>query len=257
MTVYRALFKAWGAQHWWPAETLFEVMVGAVLTQNTAWSNVEKAMANLKLGRLLTPAGLDRAPESRLAAFIRPSGYYNVKAKRLKNLVGFIRDRYSGSLGKMFSRDPAELRRGLLSVNGIGPETADAILLYAANMPFFVVDAYTKRVFSRHAFIAPDAAYDDVRNLFMDNLPADARLYNEFHALIVRLGKEHCRKKNPLCKLCPLAPFLPSRPFRRPADGDVSEVVPAGKALSGPVRSAPRMKQKINKNKTLTLRRPL
>jgi endonuclease-3 related protein len=210
MAVYRALFKAYGAQHWWPAETPFEVMVGAVLTQNTAWSNVEKAVANLKQGRLLTPAGLDRAPESRLAALIRPSGYYNVKAKRLKNLAGFIRDRCSGSLRKMFSRDPGELRRGLLSVNGIGPETADSILLYAANMPFFVVDAYTKRVFSRHAFIAPDEDYDDVRDLFMDNLPADTRLYNEFHALIVRAGKEHCRKKIPLCNSCPLAPFLPS-----------------------------------------------
>ena len=157
MAVYRTLLKAYGAQHWWPAKTPFEVMVGAVLTQNTAWSNVEKAIANLKHVRLLTPNGLDRAPESRLAAFIRPSGYYNVKAKRLKNLVGFVRDRYSGSLRKMFSRDPDELRRGLLSVNGIGPETADSILLYAANMPFFVVDAYTKRVFSRHAFIASDA----------------------------------------------------------------------------------------------------
>jgi endonuclease-3 related protein len=218
MAVYRALFKACGAQHWWPAKTPFEVMVGAVLTQNTAWSNVEKALANLKHGRLLTPAGLDRAPESRLAAFIRPSGYYNIKAKRLKNLVGFIRDRYSGSLRKMFSRDPDELRRGLLSVNGIGPETADSILLYAANMPFFVVDAYTKRVFSRHAFIAPDADYDDVRTLFMDNLPADTRLYNEFHALIVRVGKEHCRKKIPQCKSCPLAPFLPSSRRRGPAE---------------------------------------
>jgi len=134
----------------------------------------------------------------------------------LKNLSGFIRGRYSGSLRKMLSGDPDELRRGLLSVNGIGPETADSILLYAANRPSFVVDAYTKRVFSRHAYIAPGADYDDVRNLFMDNLPADTRLYNEFHALIVRTGKEHCRKKIPLCKTCPLATFLPSS-RRRPA----------------------------------------
>ena len=140
-------------------------------------------------------------------------------------------EQHFGSLGKMFSRDPAELRRDLLSVNGIGPETADAILLYAANMPFFVVDTYTKRVFSRHAVIAPDADYNEVRNLFLDNLPADSRLYNEFHALIVRVGKEHCRKKIPLCKSCPLASFLPTS--RRRADANLTEVVAAGMALPG------------------------
>jgi endonuclease-3 related protein len=243
MAIYRALLKAYGAQHWWPAKTPFEVMVGAVLTQNTAWPNVEKALANLKYRRILTPAGLDRVSESRLAAFIRPSGYYNVKAKRLKNLVGFIRDRYSGSLRKLFSRDPDELRRGLLSVNGIGPETADSILLYAANLTFFVVDAYTKRVFSRHAFIDPEADYDEVQYLVMDNLPASSRLYNEFHALIVRVGKEHCRKKIPLCKSCPLAILLPTS-RRRPADANLAEVVAAGKAPSGAMGSAPQMKLK-------------
>lgn len=209
MAVYRALYKAFGPQHWWPAKTPFEVMVGAVLTQNTAWSNVEKAVASLKRERLMTPAGLDRIPGRRLAALIRPSGYYNIKTKRLKNLAGFIRDHYSGSLRRMFSSDPGELRNDLLQVNGIGPETADSILLYAANAPSFVVDAYTKRVFSRHRLIAPDADYDTVRKMFMESLPADARLYNEFHALIVRVSKEYCRKKNPLCPLCPLVSLLP------------------------------------------------
>src|SRR5512147_898047 len=171
MAVYRALYEAYGPQHWWPAETPFEVMVGAVLTQNTAWSNVEKAIASLKRERLMTPAGLNRTPGRRLAALIRPSGYYNIKARRLKNLAGFIRDRYSGSLRRMLSSDPEELRKGLLQVNGIGPETADSILLYAANVPSFVVDAYTKRVFSRHGLIPPDADYDTVRKVFMESLP--------------------------------------------------------------------------------------
>jgi endonuclease III related protein len=209
MAVYRALYEVYGPQHWWPADTPFEVMVGAVLTQNTAWSNVEKAVASLKRERLMTPAGLDRTPGSRLAALIRQSGYYNIKAKRLKNLTGFIRDRYSGSLRRMISSEPGELRKGLLQVNGIGPETADSILLYAANVPSFVVDAYTKRVFSRHGFIAPDADYDTVQKTFMDSLPADARLYNEFHALIVRVSKDYCRKKTTLCTSCPLVSFLP------------------------------------------------
>src|SRR5512147_2396983 len=209
MAVYRTLYEAYGPQHWWPAETPFEVMVGAVLTQNTAWSNVEKAIASLKRERLMTPAGLNRTPGRRLAALIRPSGYYNIKARRLKNLAGFIRDRYSGSLRRMLSSDPEELRNGLLQVNGIGPETADSILLYAANVPSFVVDAYTKRVFSRHGLIPPEADYYAVQKTFKDSLPADASLYNEFHALIVAVSKQYCRKKTPLCTSCPLASFLP------------------------------------------------
>jgi endonuclease-3 related protein len=209
--IYRALYRAGGPQRWWPAETRFEVMVGAVLTQNTAWTNVEKAIENLRQKRLLTPARLAGTPLRTLAGLIRPSGYYNIKAKRLRNLVGLITDRYSGSLEKMFARGPAGLREELLEVNGIGPETADSILLYAGNMPFFVVDAYTKRIFSRHGFIPADADYHQVQKLFMDSLPRSTRLYNEYHALIVRLGKEYCRKKTPLCETCPLKPFLTSR----------------------------------------------
>jgi endonuclease-3 related protein len=208
MTIYYALYRAYGPQHWWPGDTPFEVMVGAVLTQNTAWTNVEKAIINLKRERLLTPAALSRVPARKLASLIRPSGYYNIKAKRLRNVVDFIQDHHAGSLKKMFAFEPSVLRRNLLGVNGIGPETADSILLYAGGKPFFVVDAYAKRIFSRHGFISQDAAYDEARKLFTDHLPREVQLYNEYHALIVRVGKERCRKKGPRCTECPLKPFL-------------------------------------------------
>jgi endonuclease-3 related protein len=209
MAIYRALYRAYGPQNWWPADTPFEVMVGAVLTQNTAWTNVEKAIANLKRERLLTPKRLEGVPAARLAQLIRPSGYYNIKAKRLKHLLRFLQDRYSGSLRKMFSDDPGALRRNLLMVNGVGQETADSILLYAAGLPFFVVDAYTNRIFSRHGLISPASQYHQVQELIMHNLRRDPRLYNEYHALIVRTAKEYCRKRAPLCSKCPLKPFLP------------------------------------------------
>lgn len=203
-SIYEALYEAYGPQHWWPGETAFEVMVGAVLTQNTAWSNVEKAIAAIRDRGLLTPSRLAAVPRHRLAALIRPSGYFNVKAQRLHNLVAFLMDHHQGSVKRMFRRDPAALRRELLAVNGIGPETADSILLYAGDKPLFVVDAYTKRVFSRHGIVSPDASYDEVQRLFMDSLPRDVKLYNEYHALIVRLGKERCRKGRPLCEGCPV-----------------------------------------------------
>jgi endonuclease-3 related protein len=179
-------------------------MVGAVLTQNTAWANVEKAIANLKHAGVLTPARLREIPLRTLAALIRPSGYYTIKARRLANLMAFLGDRYGGSVVRMLRDGPARLRDGLLSVNGIGPETADAIALYAAGHPAFVVDAYTKRIFSRHGLVPGNAGYHEVQQLFLRNLPADARLFNEYHALIVRLGKEHCRKQSPKCERCPL-----------------------------------------------------
>jgi len=202
--IYRALYRAYGPQHWWPGDTPFEVMVGAVLTQNTAWTNVEKAMANLKRERLLTPARMFDTEPKKLASLIRQCGYFNIKTKRLRHLLSFIHTCYSGSLKRMFSADPELLRRQLLEVNGIGPETADAILLYAGEKPFFVVDAYTKRIFSRQGLIAGNADYHDLQGLFMDNLPHDARFYNEYHALIVRIGKEHCKKTKPRCSGCPL-----------------------------------------------------
>lgn len=211
MTIYRTLERAYGPQHWWPGDTPFEVMVGAVLTQNTAWSNVEKAIANLKRERLLSLPALRAVPPGRLSSLIRPSGYYNIKAKRLRNLLGFIKNHYRGNLKRMFADDPETLRGNLLGVNGIGPETADSILLYAAEQPVFVVDAYTRRVFSRHGFLSEDASYDEVRRFFMDRLPPDARLYNEYHALIVRVGKESCKRSKPACGSCPLGPLLPWR----------------------------------------------
>ncbi len=208
MAIYRALYRSYGPQHWWPGDTPFEVMVGAVLTQNTAWGNVEKAIANLKRQRLLIPSRLKSTPSKRLASLIRPCGYFNIKTRRLKNLLVLIQNRYRGSLKRMFTDDPADLRASLLGVNGIGPETADSILLYVAEKPFFVVDAYTKRVLCRHGLISDKAEYHEVQRLFMENLPKDARLYNEFHALIVKVGKACCRKRNPLCSQCPLGSLL-------------------------------------------------
>ncbi len=208
MAIYRALFAAFGPQHWWPGDTPFEIMVGAVLTQNTAWINVEKALANIKRERLLVPSHLCDIPLRKLAILIRPSGYFNVKARRLKNLLEFIRADYGGSLKRMFAAEHGELRKKLLSVNGIGPETADSILLYGGGKPYFVVDAYTKRMFSRHGFIADGEDYEGIQRLFMKNLRRDGRLYNEYHALIVRTGKEYCKKKTRLCNSCPLRPFL-------------------------------------------------
>ncbi len=202
--IYRSLYRAYGPQHWWPGDTPFEVMVGAVLTQNTAWANVEKAMANLKRERLLTPSRMFKLDPEKLASLIRPCGYFNIKTKRLRHLLSFIHTRYSGSLTRMFSTDPELLRQQLLEVNGIGPETSDAILLYAGEKAFFVVDTYTRRIFSRKGLIAGNADYDALQVLFMENLPMDAQFYNEYHALIVRVGKDHCKKTRPLCRGCPL-----------------------------------------------------
>lgn len=212
LAIYRALYKAYGPQHWWPGETPFEVMVGAVLTQNTAWANVEKAIANLKRHGLLIPSRMSAVTPKRLALLIRPSGYFNVKAKRLKHLVSFITREYGGSLRRLFAEGPAELRRKLLDVHGIGPETADSILLYAAKRPFFVVDAYTRRVFGRHGLVAESARYHDVQGLVMENLPRSEPLFNEYHALIVKVAKERCKKRRPLCTGCPLERFLPGSP---------------------------------------------
>jgi endonuclease III related protein len=202
--IYKKLYNYFGPQHWWPAETPFEVMVGAILTQNTNWQNVEKAIRNLKKGRVLTPSRLHGISPERLAKFIKPSGYYNVKTRRLKELLNFIFSVYRGSLKKMAAGQKSELRRQLLSVKGIGQETADSILLYALSKPVFVVDAYTKRILSRHKLCKHDAGYEDTQNLFMQNLKNEVKLFNEYHALLVRLGKEFCLKRNPKCENCPL-----------------------------------------------------
>jgi len=178
--------------------------VGAILTQNTNWGNVEKAIINIKRHNLLTPGKLYRMPLGKMASLIRPAGYYNIKARRLKNFLGFVFDRYKGNINKMLGTRTDILRRQLLSVNGIGPETADSILLYALNKPVFVVDAYTKRIFSRHKLIKDGSSYAEVQDLFMRKLRPDLKLFNEYHALLVRLGKEFCLKNKRRCRLCPL-----------------------------------------------------
>lgn len=204
LDIYNALHSHYGPQHWWPGETPFEVMVGAILTQNTNWGNVERAIANLKDADKLSPEAINYVPEAELAELIRPSGYYNIKAKRLKAFVRYFVERYEGSIGRMKREDCAKLRREVLAVNGIGPETADSILLYALDCPTFVVDAYTKRIFSRHGFFPETADYHEVQQFFMEGLPKDARLYNEYHALIVKLAKDRCIKKAGKCELCVL-----------------------------------------------------
>jgi endonuclease-3 related protein len=245
-TYYRALFHAWGSQHWWPAQSRFEVIVGAYLTQNTTWTNVEKALANLRAARLLSVKGIRQVPLAMLESLIRPSGYFRQKAQRLKTFIDFLDQRYGGSLAKMFARPSSELREELLHLNGVGPETADSILLYAGNHPVFVVDAYTGRILARHAILPDKAPYDEIRELFESALAplavadpdsgndrnqaftaeirgaahppsamsaakrtALAQVYNEMHGLIVGVGKNYCNKSRPRCDGCPLQCFLP------------------------------------------------
>ena len=206
--VYERLLAAYGPQHWWPGQTPFEVLVGAVLTQNTAWQNVKRAIDNLRREELLDPHALYELPVEELEEKIRPAGYFRVKARRLRNVLAFLVKRYRGSLRTMFRTNLAELREQLLAINGIGPETADSILLYAGGLPTFVVDTYTHRVFARHGWIELDADYYQIKDFFESGLPLDVPLFNEYHALLVRVGKEHCRK-TPRCEDCPLAELLP------------------------------------------------
>ncbi len=210
LTAYRLLLDAYGPQHWWPADTPFEVMVGAILTQNTAWSNVERAIARLRMAQALSVPRLLALDEAVLAELIRPAGYFNVKARRLKALCAFLEQagvaeqpealRHVGSL--------SELRARLLAVHGVGEETADSILLYALGLAVFVVDAYTRRIFSRLGWIPPQASYARIQHAFQAGLPQDAALYNEYHALIVHLGKHVCRPR-PRCGECPLGKICP------------------------------------------------
>ncbi len=240
---YHALFSAWGRQHWWPAQSHFEVIIGAYLTQNTAWTNVKKALDNLRKARLLAIDGIRRTPLPKLEQLIRPSGYFRQKAQRLKTFISFLDERYGGSLARMFARPTAELRDELLALNGIGPETADSILLYAGNHAVFVVDAYTRRVLERHQIVSSAAAYDEIRQLFeqalggtlppqrsLDGAPyamgprgschrpsrvstaertALVQVFNEMHGLIVGVGKAYCLKSQTRCEQCPLQKFLP------------------------------------------------
>jgi endonuclease-3 related protein len=241
---FRTLYGAWGRQHWWPGDSRFEVIVGAYLTQNTSWPNVERALASLRQAHALSVAGVRRTPEPKLAKLIRSSGYFRQKARRLKIFVKFLDGRYHGSLARMFAQPTAALREELLSLNGVGPETADSILLYAGGHPSFVVDAYTRRILERHELIAPGTTYDEIRELFEQSLKplpdespdcapnsdnalrgsshppsristarrgAVAQMFNEMHGLIVGVGKAYCKKSQPDCERCPLNKFLPER----------------------------------------------
>jgi endonuclease-3 related protein len=245
-TYYRTLSQAWGPQHWWPAQSRFEMIVGAYLTQNTAWTNVEKALANLRAARLLSVKGIGEAPLAELERLIRPAGYFRQKAKRLKLFVAHLDRQYGGSLAGLFARPTAELREELLTLHGVGPETADSILLYAGNHPVFVVDAYTRRILARHEILAGNSDYKEIRELFERALSPEAQsvtdrgkvgnktlaagfsgaahppsamsiakrsplaqVYNEMHGLVVGVGKNYCRKSQARCDECPLREFLP------------------------------------------------
>lgn len=200
--VYKKLFNHYGPQYWWPGDTPFEIMVGAILTQNTAWTNVERAITNLKANDCLTPAAILAAPIEKLAQWLQPSGYFNIKAKRLRNYCQWYVD--AGQFSKLKTWDTKTLRKQLLGVNGVGPETADDILLYAFERPIFVIDAYTRRLFSRLQLADVEMGYEDLRRLFEGKLTTDAALFNEYHALIVRHAKEVC-KKRPSCEVCCLS----------------------------------------------------
>lgn len=240
---FATLYRAWGRQHWWPAQSPFEVIVGAYLTQNTSWTNVERALSSLRQARILSIAGIRRTPVAKLERAIRSAGYFRQKAQRLKTFVRFLDRRYGGSLARMFSEPTAKLREELLALHGVGPETADSILLYAGNHPVFVVDAYTRRILERHQLIAADTTYEGIRRLFeqaLAHLPEEppehapsitgdsphgsshppsrmstarrtptAQVFNEMHGLIVGVGKNYCKKSQPECEQCPLRKFLP------------------------------------------------
>lgn len=201
--IYNKLFSFYGPQNWWPGDTPFEVAVGAILTQNTSWSNVEKAIRNIKKEKLLSAKALHALPVNKLASLIKPAGYFNIKAGRLRSFIDFLVHEYSGSMHRMKKKGALELRQELLGVHGIGPETADSILLYALGKPVFVIDAYTKRVLSRHAILDFNAGYDEYQRLFHSALDEDVQLFNEYHALFVMVGKDFCKPK-PLCGACPL-----------------------------------------------------
>ena len=200
-TIYHRLIDYYGPQHWWPAKEPFEVMVGAILTQSAAWQNVEKAITRLKEADAMSPEMLRRLDLSEIGELIHSCGYYNAKALKLKSLACWLGENYTDNLDELFNKDIHTLRQQLLSIHGVGPETADSIILYAAEKPIFVIDAYTCRIISRVGLEQEGNSYAAYQSLFMDSLPPDVRLYNEYHALLVRLGKTVCRP-SPLCRQC-------------------------------------------------------
>jgi endonuclease-3 related protein len=215
--VYRLLRSAFGHQHWWPAETPFEVCIGAILTQNTNWANARRAIGNLKAAHVLEPGKLFALPESKLAELIRPAGYFNVKAKRLRSFLRVLVEEHDRDLNRLFAGDTPSVRQRLLAIHGIGPETADSMLLYAGGHHSFVVDAYTKRIFQRHGWCEEDASYEDLQKLLastLRNVPEDRRLdyWQDYHAQLVAVGNRYCGPRQGRCALCPLKSLLPGRP---------------------------------------------
>lgn len=208
LAYYQAMLDALGPSGWWPAKTRFEIMLGAVLTQNTSWVGVQKALDNLEAKGVLSPEALWNLPEDTLAEYIRSARFFKLKARRVRNLLAYLKQACDFDLEVLAQRDTATLREELLGVQGIGPETADSILLYTLGHPSFMVDAYTKRILCRHGLIPEDAQYDEIREYFMDVLEPETAFYNEFHALLVRVGQHYCKPKNPLCAVCPLGSFL-------------------------------------------------
>ena len=200
---YKLLLNHYGKQNWWPAPTKLECILGTILTQNTSWKNVEKGLKNLRSHMEINYKNLKNISVKELAILIKPSGYYNQKAKRIKRFIEFIEKNYNGDLNLMFEENVQELRTKLLSINGIGPETADTIILYACNKPMFVVDTYTYRILSRHKLIPVETNYNEIQSIFMDHLENSPQLFNEYHALLVKVGKQHC-KKQAICNGCPL-----------------------------------------------------
>lgn len=209
LEIYQHLFNHYGPQHWWPAESDLEMILGAVLVQNTRWQRAVAALESLQQAELLDVAKLHALSQEELAEHIRTAGYYRIKAKRLKNLIAMIIEKYEGDLTKLLNTETERLRADLLGVNGIGPETADCIVLYAAEQPKFVIDAYTQRILQRHGWIEEKLDYHTLQALFEEELPTDVELFNEYHALLVRVGNAHCQKR-PKCAGCPLEPFLPA-----------------------------------------------
>ncbi len=208
LRIFDTLSQHYGPTHWWPGDTPFEIAIGAILTQNTAWTNVEKAIVNLKKEALLSPKHLVEASEEVVQAALRPSGYFRQKTERVRLFSEHLLQHYQGSIRRMARRPLAELRLELLSLKGIGPETADDILLYACEHPVFVVDAYTRRILTRHGLIEDNLSYEALRSLLEENLPTDLHLFREFHGLIVWTGKDFCRTK-PHCEDCPMGFLLP------------------------------------------------
>jgi len=203
MEMFHLMLGHFGSQHWWPGDSVLEIMVGAILTQNTNWKNVEKAILNLKKGNMMSLEVLNTVTPEELAEKIRPSGYYNIKAGRLKNLINYLFEYYEGSIKIFLEQETSKMREELISVKGIGPETADSIILYAAERPVFIIDSYTHRILNRHELFDSQASYYELQEYFTHNLKDDTALFNEFHALIVMVGKEYCRK-SPQCNKCPL-----------------------------------------------------